>query len=82
MSTTMTVPVTIAPEACEFIERVGQREQFDMMLERAKRFGPTSTTRMKIRSPPPGRRRPRRFSRRYASPEPCWIGSHQGETLN
>ena len=36
MSTTMTVPVTIAPEAWAFIDHVGQREQFDLMLERAK----------------------------------------------
>jgi hypothetical protein len=40
MSTTMTVPVTIAPEACAFIDHVGQREQFDLMLERAKRVVP------------------------------------------
>jgi hypothetical protein len=40
MSTTMTVPVTIAPEARAFIERVGQREELDLMLERAKRVVP------------------------------------------
>ena len=40
MSTTMTVPVTIAPEAWAFIDHVGQREQFDLMLERAKRVVP------------------------------------------
>ena len=29
MSTTMTVPVTMAPEAREFIDRVGPREEFE-----------------------------------------------------
>jgi hypothetical protein len=40
MSTTMTLPLTIAPEAWAFIDHVGQREQFDLMLERAKRVVP------------------------------------------
>jgi hypothetical protein len=40
MPTTMTVRVTIAPEAWAFIDHVGQREQFDLMLERAMRVVP------------------------------------------
>ncbi len=40
MSTVMTVPVTIAPEARAFIDMVGQREEFELMIERAKHFVP------------------------------------------
>ena len=40
MSTTMAIPVTIAPEARAFIEVVGQCEEFDLMLERAKHVVP------------------------------------------
>jgi hypothetical protein len=40
MSTTMTVPVTIAPEAWAFVDHVDQREQFELMVERAKRVVP------------------------------------------
>ena len=40
MSTTMAVPVTIAPEARAFVDHVGQSEEFDLMLERAKHVVP------------------------------------------
>jgi hypothetical protein len=40
MSTTTAFPVTIAPEARAFIDNVGQREAFDLMLERANRVVP------------------------------------------
>jgi hypothetical protein len=40
MSKTMAVPVTIAPEARAFIDHVGQSEEFDLMLERAKHVVP------------------------------------------
>ena len=43
MSTVMTVPVTIAPEARAFIDMVGQREEFDLMIERAKHVVPALT---------------------------------------
>ena len=36
MSTTMTVPVTIAPDAFEFVERLGQRQEFERMIDRAE----------------------------------------------
>jgi hypothetical protein len=40
MSTTMTVPVTIAPEAWAFIDQVGQRQEFELMIDRAKHVVP------------------------------------------
>ena len=40
MSTTMTVPVTIAPEAGAFIDHVGQRREFELMIDRAKQVVP------------------------------------------
>jgi hypothetical protein len=40
MSTVMTVPVTIAPEARAFIDMVGQREEFELMIDKAKHFVP------------------------------------------
>jgi hypothetical protein len=40
MSTTLTVPVTIAPEARAFVDRLGQRQEFELMIERAKHFVP------------------------------------------
>ena len=42
MSTTMTVPVTISPEASAFVEQLGQREELDLMLDRAKHIVPGS----------------------------------------
>ena len=41
MSTTMTVPVTIAPEALAFVDRLGQRQEFELMIDWAKRFVPS-----------------------------------------
>jgi hypothetical protein len=43
MSTTMTVPVTIAPEARKFIDMVSQHEAFELMLDRAKLVVPGLT---------------------------------------
>jgi hypothetical protein len=43
MATTMTVPVTIAPEAWAFIDTVGQREEFELMIDRAKHVVPALT---------------------------------------
>jgi hypothetical protein len=43
MSTTMTVPVTIAPEARAFIEHLGQREELDLMIDRMKHIVPGLT---------------------------------------
>jgi hypothetical protein len=40
MSTTTSVPVTIAAEATAFIDQVGQRTEFELMLERARRCVP------------------------------------------
>ena len=40
MSTTVTVPVMIAPEARAFVDRLGQRPEFEMMIERVKRVVP------------------------------------------
>jgi hypothetical protein len=40
MSTTMTVPVTIAPEAWAFVDRLGQRQEFELMIDWAKHFVP------------------------------------------
>ena len=40
MSTTMTVPVTIAPEARAFIDAVGQRQDFELMIDRTKHVVP------------------------------------------
>ncbi len=40
MPTTMTVPVTIAPEARAFVEQLGQREDLDLMIDRAKHVVP------------------------------------------
>ena len=41
MSTTMTVPVTIAPDAAVFVERIGQRQEFEQMIDRAKQVVPS-----------------------------------------
>jgi hypothetical protein len=38
MSTTMTPPVTIAPDALAFVERLGQRQQIELIIDRAKHF--------------------------------------------
>jgi hypothetical protein len=43
MSTTVTVPVTIAPEARTFIDKLGQREEFNWMIDRAKHVVPALT---------------------------------------
>jgi hypothetical protein len=43
MSTTMTVPVTITREARAFIDTVGQREEFELMIDRAKYVVPGLT---------------------------------------
>jgi len=40
MSTTMTVPVMIAPEALAFVDRLGQRHEFELMIDRAKQVVP------------------------------------------
>ncbi len=40
MSTTMAVPVTISPDACAFVERLGQRQEFERMIDRAKHVVP------------------------------------------
>jgi hypothetical protein len=40
MSTPTTVLVTIAPDALEFVERLGQREEFERMIDRAKHVVP------------------------------------------
>src|ERR1700733_695742 len=40
MSATMAVPVTIAPDAFEFVERLGQRQEFERMIDRAKHVVP------------------------------------------
>lgn len=40
LSTTVTVPVMIAPEAWAFVDRLGQRQEFELMIDRAKRVVP------------------------------------------
>jgi hypothetical protein len=40
MSTTATVPVTISPEAQAFIDRLGRREPFEAMIDRARQVVP------------------------------------------
>jgi hypothetical protein len=40
MSTTAIVPVTITPEARAFIDRHGQREPFEAMIDRSRRVVP------------------------------------------
>jgi hypothetical protein len=40
MSTTATVPVTISPEARSFIDRMGQRGEFERMIARARHILP------------------------------------------
>jgi hypothetical protein len=40
MSTTTIVPVTVSPEARAFINRVGQSQEFEMMIDRARRVVP------------------------------------------
>ena len=41
MSTAMAVPVTIARGALGFVERLGQREEFESTIEKAKHFVPS-----------------------------------------
>ena len=41
MSTTMTVPVTIAPEALAFVDRLGQHQEFELMIDWAKHLVPS-----------------------------------------
>lgn len=43
MSTVVTISVTIAPEARAFIDMVGQSEEFELMIERAKHVVPGLT---------------------------------------
>jgi hypothetical protein len=43
MSTAMTVPVTIAPEAGAFVDRMRQRREFELMIDRAKHLVPSLT---------------------------------------
>jgi hypothetical protein len=43
MSTTMAVSVTIAAEARAFVEQLGQREELDLMIDRAKHIVPGLT---------------------------------------
>lgn len=40
MSITAKVPLTISPEAWAFIDQVGQREQFETVIERARHVVP------------------------------------------
>ena len=40
MSAAMTVPVTIAPDALAFVARLGQRREFERMIDRAKHVVP------------------------------------------
>jgi hypothetical protein len=37
---TAAVPVTIAPEVRAFVDRLGQRQEFELMIERAKHVVP------------------------------------------
>jgi hypothetical protein len=41
MSTAMAVPVTIAPDALAFVERSGQRQEFELMIDWAKHLVPS-----------------------------------------
>ena len=41
MPTTITVPVTIAPEAEALVNRLGQRREFELMIDRAKHVVPS-----------------------------------------
>jgi hypothetical protein len=43
MSTTMTVAVTIAPDVLAFVDRLGQRRELELMIDRAKHFVPGLT---------------------------------------
>ncbi len=40
MSATMTIPVMIAPEAGAFVDQLGQRREFELMIDRAKHVVP------------------------------------------
>jgi hypothetical protein len=40
MSTTVIVPMTVLPEAGAFIDHVGQRREFELMIDRARRVVP------------------------------------------
>ena len=40
MATTMSVPVAISTEARAFVEQLSQREELDLMIDRAKRIVP------------------------------------------
>jgi hypothetical protein len=40
MSGTITVPMVIAPEALAFVDRLGQRREFALMIDRAKHSVP------------------------------------------
>ena len=40
MSTAMTVPVTIAPDALAFVDQLGRRQEFERMIDRAKNVVP------------------------------------------
>jgi hypothetical protein len=40
MSTTVMVPMTISPEARSFIDRIGQRAEFETMIDQAKQIVP------------------------------------------
>jgi hypothetical protein len=40
MSTTMAVPVTIAPDARAFVDRLGQRQELELMIDWAKHVVP------------------------------------------
>jgi hypothetical protein len=40
MATTMTVPTTIAPETLPFVDRLGQRQELELMINRAKHVVP------------------------------------------
>jgi hypothetical protein len=43
MSSTMTVPITISPEARAFVEQSGQREELNLMIDRANCIVPGLT---------------------------------------
>ena len=40
MSTTMTVPVAIATDALAYVDHLGQRHEFELMIDRAKHAVP------------------------------------------
>jgi hypothetical protein len=40
MSTTTIIPVTISPEARAFIDRIGQRAEFDTIIDRVRQVVP------------------------------------------